>query len=501
LVQSCTKSVDGENINQVYKIALRLHGYCNSQLTLQCYQAILLQQPTLESKITEHIYTQLMSWSDIDGARDVLKSVCLSGKKSEKIQETILWLDLREQKVNIHQYFSLRNECMSCLEDSTKKEEALFLYGKMSFMYDDDIELKVGLLSIFMGLGLEKKAVKFAKEVLESPYILDLQKIFVVECLIYLNEQEVSCVILAGIDLENLKVGDLQRYYKLYSDLYIAWGKKEQAISHIEQAYQLDVWDVDVLMQYEYLDWCQHAQEEVCEGERLDFDRASLEQWQDYITQALQGKIGHWRYLRAQIYLLRFGVSEMSIDYFIRCTQHANYGGEASQHLIALLNTNFDSAWLYWGIGQSAKLNWQLSVSSMWFELALKRKDCDLALAQKMNIEIADTNTLLEVDLHKSVVLLSSLRQDGLLPNIWFPTLAQAFLAQGDVSSSREVMQEVESGPHDLFETCYVRGLIYFRSGDRCHAKKVWKPWIKIPAENLRDHFIKQKMLRLYFHT
>lgn len=504
IVRSHLKENSQTNQEKAYLIGKILIPYQQTQLTLECFEHVLCSEHSNEPSHSSEILSQMMSWKNLSEARALVERAWHKGVRTEEVSDCLLWIDLRDKNIQIGEYFELRNQYISTLKDPSKLEEAVFLYAKLSSLYRNDLEIEIYMIGVFIQLDLKEKAELLATKLSKQKFITDAQILNLIEYLIVLKNKELCQNLTQKIDQQQLTGSSKQAFQKICSEMHEMNGDLKSAIQSIEQAYLNDIWDVDIILQYESLSFRSTYGVTTSCGSTINFDYASSKEWEQYLKLALEevkpNQVGIWQYLRVQLYLLKFGLNPTTVDIYLKVS-HLHENTESTQHLIYLLNTNFDSAWLYWAIGKCAKNSWQLQSSTTWFEMALKRDDCDHLLSQKITIELADTNTILGQNVTKSVLLLSSLHEEGRLSGDWYPTLAQAYLAQGNIHKSRDILDGLESEQQDNFEVSYVRGLIHFQSGDHRQARKFWKPLIKQATPDMRSHFMKQKMLQFYFHS
>ena len=166
--------------------------------------------------------------------------------------------------------------------------------------------------------------------------------------------------------------------------------------------------------------------------------------------------------------------------------------------LLKLLNTNFDSPNIYWGLGVLCREMWQLETASMWFDQMLHLPKIEPIQRARAYLEQADCYVWRGINLEKAIEYIQLSQDLGLRDDKrTLKVLAHGCLKLGRVQQAEVYLQDDAS--RDDPEVIYLKGLVSYRNGAVEVANSIWKPLLTYPAENLRLHNIKQEIIKYYF--
>ena len=76
--------------------------------------------------------------------------------------------------------------------------------------------------------------------------------------------------------------------------------------------------------------------------------------------------------------------------------------------------------------------------------------------------------------------------------------MGHAYLKQG---KPKEAGAHLEQSGGSGLETSYLKGLLEFRNGAVEKASQIWKPLLTVKSVTLKEHHIKQELLKYYFEA
>jgi tetratricopeptide (TPR) repeat protein len=173
-------------------------------------------------------------------------------------------------------------------------------------------------------------------------------------------------------------------------------------------------------------------------------------------------------------------------------------GVTASYDFIRLLNTNFDSPWIFYSLGVIYKEMWQLETACSWFDQAIAFPGAPQKLLGKTYLELSDTMVWRNFQLPKAIeyAKLSIEMGERAGPRSLI-VLSHAYLKNGQVREAQGHLDKIDESGEP--EARFLKGLVLYRNGARSQANQVWKPLLTHQSESLRFHNIKQEILKFYF--
>jgi tetratricopeptide (TPR) repeat protein len=178
----------------------------------------------------------------------------------------------------------------------------------------------------------------------------------------------------------------------------------------------------------------------------------------------------------------------------------AKYDAERGvDDFLKLLNTNFDGADVYWGLGCLFMELWQLETASMWFQKMIKQPGISQSAQARGYLELADAMIWRNDDLVKALEYAKLALDLGERDERAFMVLAHGYLRSGQMRAAQTYLESADKGGDP--EGVYLLGLLHYRNGDRATANKIWKPLLIVRSESLRFHHIKQEILKYYYEA
>ncbi len=248
------------------------------------------------------------------------------------------------------------------------------------------------------------------------------------------------------------------------------------------------------------IDRDQYLEERVTSS--LEFSEIKTKDWKafDKKTESLMSS-HHYQvvYLRQQLRLLTSSASSQIYTHYIRAASHFN-PSRAAQDLVKLLNTNFDSPWLYWALGVLFKEAGSLEIAEMWFEQVIGKASLPQLLRLRISIDLSDSYVWRGINLQKAIAYLKVVREsESEQAESAKLIMAHALLKLGEVRAARTCLEDLKETAHPSLEASYLQGLLLYRDGSIQKAKTVWKPLLTAKALNIKDHWIKKEIMDFYF--
>lgn len=386
------------------------------------------------------------------------------------------------------------------------KVELLALLHNLLARYQSDSDIHAQIADLYLRLGNVERAARHYQKM----YELDRQSR--ATCLKYAayvlqyEDPETGMAILTPLtQARDLSQSEQTELSWLESSYLARKGDFEGALKLIHKVLAFDPWNVSFIVQ-EIVNLTKMT---LIDGEVTKVDKVVLQlahgeenitEWTEY-DRATQVAITHHKYqlafARAKIrFLYSNGVDDaMRLLVKSACLFDAKRG---TFEFLRLLNTNFDGPQVYWALGMLYKELWQMEAASMWFEQSLMHPILDQQSQRAAYMELADCLVWRGMDFEKAIEFLKLAIDLGEKRNRAFTVMAHCFLKMGQIRQAELYLQNMASEESDL-ERTYLTGLVQYRNGSHEKANQIWKPLLIMKSESLRDHHIKQEILRYYF--
>ena len=415
-----------------------------------------------------------------------------------------LWLliaRLRTAQVDIEEYLACREKMQQMVKMSGDRLDLLNLLQSLQSRFDADAEVhrQLGMLYI------EMKSKKKARIHLERMYQLDKHgsaaKLTWAAFLIKNNAAPEGLTVLATITADKLPPERQIECYSLQAAGYATQKDFSRAAELVKKALQLNPWHVSSLIgEIYYLTNLYYEQKKI---KNVDNNVVSLNESFDFnpnefletTKQLLADKLYYLAYTRARLYFLYQRTEEALRSLIMVGTAFSP--DQALHNFTRLLNTNYDSALIYYALGIFGKECWQHEVACLWFNFALQRPDLTPELQGDIYLELADCYVWQNRELTTAIEYAQlSLKRSFINTERALRILGHAWLRQGKVDTASTYLQRLTSNSSDD-ESCYLQGLLAYYEGNEAQAFVIWQPILEREAENLRLHNIKQEVLKL----
>ncbi len=499
------------DVNMLYFLARIFDEFNNDNYSSYFYQAVLSNR-TVKTEVVQRIGTHLISRGQIDKALAIFGEAHRNNPENLEIRFCLLVGKLKTAKIDIESFLNGKERLRSLLAQDQDNVESLALLHSLLAQFDEDSELHSYMGDLHLKLGnLDRAKRHFEKMYTLDPYSVDsILRLanFYVEIQNPSKAQEILATCDTSMVSDTAKKTELQW---LMANIAQLTQDHQKAISLISSLQKHDAWNISYLIQRIKSHEKLLVKQGVIDGDMLDRtqiydallsdDREAVD-WQSYWTknQALKNRgLNDLVYLRTKLGFM-FESSGMervrrlmdsAIDYNIE---------EGCRDFLALVNTNFDSAEVYWGLGKLHKELWQLEVSTMWLQIGLDKNQDIVEYRSILMAELADN--YLWQEQHKKAIEYAQISMDlmkGSRQLAAVTTLSHAYLKNGDMQKAAVYLDMIEAD--NSFDSVYLRGLVQYRNGQEAKAKKIWKPLIQQASMTPRVHYMKQQLMRFYYEA
>ena len=415
-----------------------------------------------------------------------------------------LWLliaRLRAQKVEVEDYLACREKMQQMVKLSADRLDLLNLMHSMLARFDADAEVH-RQLGLFYAEIKSKKKTRFY---LQRMYQLDRHgsaaKLTWAAFLLKNEAVAAGQAVLAEITaVDKLPLERRVEFYALQAAGFAAQQDFNRATAAIKQALSLNPWHVSSLIgEISHLTHLYYEQKKI---KNIDDSVVNLSESFDFepieflatTKQLLANKIYYLAYTRARLYFLYQRTEEaLRSLIMVGCAFSPD---SALRDCSRLLNTNYDSALIYYALGIFGKECWQHEVACMWLNLAMQRPDLTPELRGDIYLELADCYVWQNRELPTAIEYVQlSLKRSFINAERALRILGHAWLRQGQMDTARSYLQRIDSSTADD-EVLYLKGLLAYHRGDESQAFAIWQPILQRESENLRFHNIKQEVLK-----
>ncbi len=413
---------------------------------------------------------------------------------------------LKIKNINIEEYLMTRDQLKKG-SGSQDRVEVLSALHKLLAMFDEDSDVHADLGDIYLKLNSKEKAAKHFERMYEVDPKSSSTCIKYASYLIFQknNFEKASSVLKNIIQKEFLAKEIKSELHWLQMRLFVLKKDYQAALEIIHQAKMEDPWNTSYLMmeiicltqlKSEGQDQLEKAFYEFLENGNFKVDWKVFDEMTQQVFERHHLDLA---YHRSKLSFLFHQQEEEASEKFIHAALQFD-PKIARSEMLRLLNTNYDSANIYWALGLLSKELWNLQNAIMWFEEGLRHHHLRRDQKNKLMLELADTLVWNDQEFKKAIELCKTLLEQEIRPemgNRLHQILAHAYLKLGEVRKSELFLEQAEKS--DSFESQYILGLISYRNGHIEAAKKIWKPLISLVSNNIKEHNIKQEILKFYF--
>lgn len=502
-------SSSSQDEGALYFVARVLTEFGEDRAAFQAYKQVLKvagNNPSVVQKIGSHF----LGSGEFEAAKELFEHAYEQHPDNSEIRFCLLVARLKAAGVSVEEYL-IGRERIRQLADNGDRVEFLSLLNALLGRFNGDWDVHFHLAELFMRMGHDRKAgIHYARM-----YELDPKgqnsRLRYANYLMHHNDPDKAMEILTLIDAPKGAMSDVDaeiQWLKAY--YYDRKGDWKSSMEMLTSLLGRDPWNITYLIHEvicltglrDGLSAVQAAQDNW--ARKLMNNEETKVNWSEFAKDTEKLSSEHcyqMSYARAKLQFLYMRGSEHSLRAVVReaCRFDA---GKGAKELLRLINTNFDTPSVYWGLGLLYKELWQLEVASMWFELTLGLSQIEDRLKSLVYLDLADSYIWRNVNLPKAVeyvkLALDLASRSGIQDRRAMMVMGHALLRMGQVRQAQAYLDQMKDLSHD-FEVQYLVGLVQYRNGQTIKANEIWKPLLKFKTEQMREYRIKQEILRYYF--
>jgi tetratricopeptide (TPR) repeat protein len=493
------------NESVLYFVARTIEEFGIHDIAVKFYKKILSRQAK-NSAIVQQIYSKFFSMGDYQVAKEVFEEASREHADSPDIRFGLLMANLNLAKVNIEQYLLLKERIKQYGGRLEERMEYLTVVKELISLYSEDPDVHAIAGELYLSLGEREQAkIHFAHMYRLDPYSR-ISRLKYAEFEMQYGDLELGKEALDGLsNLEDMNKAHLIEVHWLRAAYCYRAKDYEKSRKHLINVFSLDPWNIsylvlDCLNMGKILGIEEKLEEKDTVLEKLQRNHEANLDWTqfDAITRKIRSS-HHYElaYCREKLRFL-YAAGDIKILERLVTAAVAYNPSRGVFDFLRLINTNFDSPYIYWAIGTMAKEGWQLETACSWYEQVLLHPAVSDSVKSITYIDLADCYVWRNDNLNKAVEYVKLAMDLGMRDyGRAYRILAHANLRMGQVREAQKYL--VDPTGNSDFETLYLRGLLNYRNGSVQKAKEIWKPLISVNSSTLRFHYIKQEILKYYY--
>lgn len=482
---------------ELYFIAQVLEDFSQHELALKVYKKIL-RFSSQDPSIVQKIGSQFLNMGELSSAEELFSDAYHSHPDHAEIRFLLLASRLKLARVNVDDYIRLKERVALSIENNGDPVETLSNLHLLLDQFPNDPDTHSLIADSYLRTGNINRALWHFQKMYSLDRLSTVSSLRYASFMISYGDIEEGKRVLDEIVIQK----EIETYRAEIAWLHAAYETKKgeygKALAFLKEALKVEPWNASYLLQDIK---CRSQINDPDQMDNFIFEEGELVNWSDFDhrTQAIVEQ-HHFEeaYPRQKLRFIYSGGDEKQLEDLVEIA--VRFDASAGVHdFMRMLNTNFDSYLIQWGLGVLSKEMGQLEVAVMWFEQALRRPNITPAQKTKLFYELGDCYVWQNTNLEKAVEylkLVNESKPEGL--EHAYLTMAHAYLKLGQVRTARTCLQHVQKNTQSL-EASFLQGLIHFRDGSVERAKDIWKPLLTIKAKNMKDHWIKKEILNFYF--
>ncbi|MEY4632133.1 MAG: hypothetical protein RIQ81_2253 [Pseudomonadota bacterium] len=497
----------------LFFVARTADEFNEPELAFKVYRKIL-QRNDCNPKLVQRIGGQFLSAGEARLALELFEDAYKSSPDSIEIRFCLLVARLKLHGVNVEDYLIQKERLKQMQEGQADRVELLALLHSLMAKFQDDPDVLAHVADLYLRMGHVSKSRQYYERMHNIDHLGRSSSIRFAAFEMQYGDPEKAMGILERItNARHPAADESPEIFWLKANYFARKMDFASSIVTLRKAIGMDPWNVSYLLQ-EAINLQELAREkpgmEMAEDAMRDPALISLSagnaageqgvDWEDFDRRTRMAEQGHayaLAYTRRKLrFLYSSGDGSCLIELIRTACRHD--ASIATYEIMRLLNTNYDSASLYWALGLLFKEMWQLETAGMWLEQALLNPRLDETTRRRTLLELADCYIWRNVNLKKAIEYAKLAIELGERANGRAITvLAHAYLKQGNIRVAQQYLEQVDQDKD--IEATFLLGLVHYRNGARQNANRIWKPLITVRSESLRFHNIKQEILRYYF--
>lgn len=499
------KNIDPQTL---YFIAKILENFGKKDQALRFYQHSLksdLKDPEMIQKIGASFFSK----GDHESAEKLFEEAYKAHPNNQEIRFCRMVCKLKKSTTNVEEYLLGKERLKKLLQSNDNPTEILALLHSLYSNFQNDPEVNNHLGEIYYRLQNTPKAKEHFDRMYEDDKECLHTKINYANFLLDIDEQKEAEPIIASI--EDTKESSHASKEILWLKSRLAYNTKNysEAIKFCRKLAEFEPWSIQYLVLETLSVSLNNSDHRAPDKGLLSLyhDKESPIDWDIFQknTRLLEKeKRYEATYLREKIYFLFTQGSKESITLFLTAASDFD-PARATTELIRLINTNFDHPNIYFSLGILAKKQWLLESSTMWLNQCLHQinlidEEISQALKAEVYLEIADNLVWSKQQPQKAIEYAKIGMELGHRDlNASYTVLAHSHILLGKMEEARTFLSRLDHRKNH--EAVFLSGLVYYRDGSVAQAKKIWKPLLTIPANDIKLHRLKTELMQYYYDS
>ncbi len=495
---------DDETEGVLYFIAKSLEEFSEHHLALKVYKRILSME-TSNPEIVQKIGSQFLSMGEYEMAADLFEEAYRHHPDNPEIRFCWSVARLRLAGVNVEEYLIEKERLKNLIENQSDKVELLSLLHSLIAKYPDDPDIQGYMGDVYLRLGNEERAAKHYKRMYDQDSHSLVTKIKYISFEMQYGAADKAEGILKDIPEDKITdQGHQCEILWLKANFSFIDKNYKESLNYLNKALLHDPWNVTYLVQQVLIfsalnedkinfNLYDSVLKKLAKNDEKDLDWKEFSEKTKLVSEA---NLLELTYCRSKLSFLYAEGDEDSLISLVNAACRLD-ASRSTYDFLKLLNTNFDSPNIYWALGKLYKELWQLEAAGVWFEQILVAPESLEPHKAKAYLELSDCYCWRGLQLDKAVEyarmaldLEHSLQRQGIR------NLAHALLRRGEVRQAEVYLEELEDEDP---EVVYLKGLLQYRNGATKKANEIWKPLLTLNSASLRQHTIKQEVMKYYF--
>lgn len=502
LVQSILEDKDTK-LDDLHFLAQILQDFHQTVLCVQVFKETL-KRASHDPMRVQKIGMQLLSIGEFNYAHELFETALELNPDDIALRFCLLSTRLKFANVDIEFYFQKKDFLKKLFDSKVDAERIRPLINELLKIYNEDSDVHKMAGDVSLSLGeVDLAQIHFSKM-----YKIEPKNKFVAmhyaSFLINFNDVERGYAILNQISQDVQDEDTESCIHALNSRYFERKGEYENAVRELSIALDLAPWNVDYIIQIvrcQMLAYFGEGSPKELQTSATDYAQIDAKDWVEFDRMTSRLAEEHQNFLvynRSKLRLLTSGGRQPKSSDWVRQAVKFN-PSKAALEFLKLLNTNFDSPYLYWALGVLFREAGSLEIAEMWFEQLLVKTSIPDELRLQVSLDLSDCYIWRGVHLQKALAYLKIVRDSKTeYSEMAHLKMAHSYLKLGEVRSARDCLNSLDSQKPSL-ESAYLQGLLHYRDGSIQKAKELWKPLLTVKAMSIRDHWIKKEILEFYF--
>lgn len=498
--------------NVLYFLANILEEFGEHQLGFQAYKRVL-QVAGANPSVVQKVGSHFLGSGQFDAALELFAHAYTMHPDNPEIRFCLLVARLKQAGVGVEEYLIGRERIRS-LADSGDRVELLGLLTTLLQKFSGDWDVHFHMAELFLKMGHPGKAGQHYERMFELDPNGQHSRLRFANFLMTQGQAEKAMDILNLISISTGVLSETEAEVQwLKASFYDRRNLWTECANVLRPLLERDPWNITYLIQeIVNLTGLKEGVASVAEArktwvQKLSQGEETKVNWLEFSKETEKLSAEHANevaYARRKLQFLYMRGSELALKAVVS-SAGAHDASKGARDLLRLLNTNFDTPSVYWGLGLLYKELWQLEVASMWFEHTLQIPGVEDRIRSQIYVDLADTYIWRNTNIPKAIeycrLTLDLGDRKTVADDHVMTVLAHALLRHGQPRQASSFLEQLRQQDEGSYEVRYLAGLVHYRNGHPKEANELWKPLLKYQAEDMREHKIKQEILKYYFEA